>query len=124
VTVQRDYKSGKQEHKADSDKVIHGNPVFPGNGVASGVVQRRAMTNSYSPSQSQTWRGCGCSLRCGDEFACWRFSHRSAIPSVVVTAVELGLFRAVAQGDTDANREDATKRWLVRQYQSQSKLHE
>jgi hypothetical protein len=30
---------------------------------------------------------------------------------------------AVAQGDTDANRDDAIKRWLVRQYQSQSKLH-
>ena len=30
---------------------------------------------------------------------------------------------AVAHGDTDANRDDAIKRWLVRQYQSQSKLH-
>jgi hypothetical protein len=30
---------------------------------------------------------------------------------------------AVAQGDTDAHRNDAIKRWLVRRYQSQSKLH-
>jgi hypothetical protein len=52
ATVQRDQKSGKQEYKADGDKVIHGNPVFPGNGVASGAIQCRAMTNSYSPSQS------------------------------------------------------------------------
>ena len=29
--------------------MIHGNPVFPGNGVASGAIQCRAMTNS--PSQ-------------------------------------------------------------------------
>jgi hypothetical protein len=29
---------------------------------------------------------------------------------------------AVAEGDTAANRNDAIERWLVRQYQSQSKL--
>jgi len=40
----------KQHHKADGDKVTHSNPVFPGNGVASGAVQCCAMANSYSPS--------------------------------------------------------------------------
>jgi hypothetical protein len=41
-----------QEHEAEGHKVIHGNPVFPGNGVTSGAVQCRAMANSYSASQS------------------------------------------------------------------------
>jgi hypothetical protein len=37
--------------------------------------------------------------------------------------VQRAVAAGVAQGDTDAYRDDAIKRWLVRQYQSQSKLH-
>jgi hypothetical protein len=76
----------------------------------SAVLDGRGLILRIEPAESvEPARGFGALSKCCEAAVCGQM--QSAVAA------------AVAQGDTDANRDDAIKRWLVRQYQSQSKLH-